>query len=91
MFEGLRVALSCALLAAATGVAVQAARAVPMPVSADLQATSSAVVGQVDVLRKDLTMQVEGVRYDLLARAVGNPLDTSKHCAVRRERSRQSV
>jgi hypothetical protein len=78
MLERLRLALCCALLAAATGVAVQAilllhaatvaARALPVAVSAELQATRTAFVGQMDATRKDLTGQVEAAREDLLAR-----------------------
>jgi hypothetical protein len=78
MLERLRVALCCALLAAATGVAVQAilllhaatvaARAVPVAVSAELQATRAALVGQMDATRRDLAGQVEAARKDLLER-----------------------
>jgi hypothetical protein len=77
----LRLALSCALLAALTGLAVQAVlllhaatgavRALPMAASAELQATRAALVGQIEATRVDLSAQVEAVRKDLLARADG--------------------
>jgi len=78
----LRAALACALLAALTGVAVQAilllhaatqaARALPGAVSAELQATRTAVLHELDSqatgIRQDLTGQIEGARKDLLVR-----------------------
>ena len=74
----LKAALVCALLAALTGVAVQAilllhaatgaARALPGGVSAELQATRSALVAEVAAARGDLASQIESARKDLLGR-----------------------
>jgi hypothetical protein len=78
MLDRLKAALSCALLAALTGVAVQAilllhaatqaSRALPGAVSGELQATRSALVAQVAAARGDLSGQIEAARKDLLAR-----------------------
>jgi hypothetical protein len=64
-----RLALSCALLAALTGVAVQvillpraatgAARALPVAVSVEIQATRTALLAEIDATRADLINQVE--------------------------------
>jgi predicted aconitase len=77
----IRKILGCALLAAMTGVAVQAilllheatraTMALPVAVSAELQATRAALVGEIAATRRDLTSQVEVARKDLLARADG--------------------
>ena len=74
-----RLALSCALLAALTGVAVQAilllhaatvaARALPVAVSVEIQATRAALVAEIDATRADLINQVEAARKDLLGKA----------------------
>jgi hypothetical protein len=74
----LKLALSCALLAALTGVAVQAilllhaatlaTRALGKGVSAELRATRTDLVGQVAAARKDLAGQIEASRKDLLGR-----------------------
>ena len=74
-----RLALSCALLAALTGVAVQAilllhaatgaARALPVAVSLEIQATRAALVAEINATRADLSNQVEGARKDLLGKA----------------------
>ena len=74
-----RLALSCALLAALTGVAVQAilllhaatvaARVLPGAVSSDLQATRAALVAELNATRADLSNQVEAARKDLLGKA----------------------
>ena len=78
MLQKLRLALWCALLAAVTGVAVQAilllhaatvaARALPAAVSAELQATRSALMGQVAAVRGDIAGQIVSARTDLLGR-----------------------
>lgn len=72
------LALSCALLAAVAGVAVEAAlllhaatvaaRGLPVAVSAELQTTRSALLAEVTATRKDLTSQIEGARKDVLVR-----------------------
>jgi hypothetical protein len=77
--QRLKLALSCALFAALTGVAVQAilllhaatvaARALPGAVSAELQATRAALVAEIDTTRADLINQVEAARQDLLGKA----------------------
>ena len=77
--QRLRLALSCALLAALTGVAVQAilllhaatgaARALPVAVSVAIQATRSVVLAEIDATRADLINQVEVARKDLLGKA----------------------
>jgi hypothetical protein len=77
--QRLKLALSCALLAAVTGVAVQAilllhaatvaARALPGTVSAELQATRAALVAEINATRADLVHQVEAARQDLLGKA----------------------
>ena len=74
-----RLALSCALLAALTGVAVQAilllhaatgaARALPVAVSLEIQATRAALVAEINATRADLINQVEAARKDLLGKA----------------------
>jgi len=78
MLYRLRVALGCALLAALTGVAIQAvlllhaatqaARALPGAVSGEIQTTRAVLVTQVAAARGDLTDQIEAAREDLLAR-----------------------
>ena len=75
----LKLALSCALLAALTGVAVQAilllhaatqaTRALPVAVSVAIQATRAALVAEIDATRADLINQVEVARKDLLGKA----------------------
>jgi outer membrane murein-binding lipoprotein Lpp len=77
--QRLKLALSCALLAALTGVAVQAifllhaatvaTRALPGAVSAELQATRAALVAEINATRADLSNQVEAARQDLLGKA----------------------
>jgi hypothetical protein len=77
--QRLRLALSCALLAALTGVAVQAilllhaatqaARALPAAVSVEIEATRAALVAEIDATRADLINQVEAARKDLLGKA----------------------
>jgi len=74
----LKVALTCALLAAATGLAVQAtlllheatqaARALPLAVSGELRATRDGVLAQVAATRTDLSAQLKVARWDLLDR-----------------------
>ena len=76
--QRLRLALSCALLAALTGVAVQAilllhaatgaARALPVAVSLEIQATRAALVAEINATRADLINQVEAARTDLLGK-----------------------
>jgi hypothetical protein len=76
--QRLKLALSCALLAAVTGVAVQAilllraatvaTLALPGAVSGALRATRTDLVGQVAAARKDLAGQIEASRMDLLER-----------------------
>jgi len=66
----MRVALGCALLAALTGVAVQAAlllhaatqaaRALPGGVSAEIQTTRAALVGEIAATRKELLAAANG-------------------------------
>jgi ABC-type transporter Mla subunit MlaD len=78
MLLRLKAALFCALLAALTGVTVQAilllhaatgaARALPGAVSAELQTTRTAVLAQVAAARGDLTGQIQSARKDLLVR-----------------------
>ena len=75
----IRLALSCTLLAALTGVAVQAilllhaatgaARALPVAVSLEIQATRAALVAEINATRADLINQVEAARKDLLGKA----------------------
>ena len=70
MLYRLRVALGCALLAALTGVAVQAilllhaatqaARALPGAVSAEIQTTRAALVGEIAATRKELLAAANG-------------------------------
>jgi len=79
--QRIKLALSCALLAALTGVAIQAilllhaatgaARALPAAVSAEMQATRTALVSEIDATRLDLAAQVEAARKDLLAKVDG--------------------
>ena len=74
-----RLALSCALLAALTGVAVQAVlllhaatqatRALPVAVSVEIQATRAALLAEIAATRVDLINQVEVARKDLLGKA----------------------
>jgi hypothetical protein len=74
-----RLALSCALLAALTGVAVQAilllhaatgaARALPVAVSVAIRTTRTALVAEIDATRADLINQIEAARKDLLGKA----------------------
>lgn len=76
--QRLRIVLTCALLVALTGVAVQAilllhaatvaARASPGAVTVELRATRTAVLAEAQAARGDLTGQVEAERKDLLAR-----------------------
>ena len=71
----LKSALSCALLAAATGLLVQAlllaraateaARALPVAASAEIQAARDALLTEVRVTRADLIGQIEATRRDL--------------------------
>ena len=75
MLYRLRVALRCALLAALTGVAVQAilllhaatkaSRALPGAMSGEIQTTRAVLVAQVAAARGDLTGQIEAARKDL--------------------------
>jgi hypothetical protein len=77
--QRLKLALSCALLAALTGVAVQAilllqaatvaTRALPVAVSVEIQATRAALVAEINATRADLVHQVEAARQDLLGKA----------------------
>ena len=81
MLQRIKLALTCAVLAALAGVAVQAVlllnaatratTALPLGVSAALQATRTALVGELAATRSDLVAQVEAARKDLLARADG--------------------
>ncbi len=76
--QRLKLALTCALLAALTGVAVQAilllhaatvaTRALPGAVTGELQVTRAAVMAEVRAARGDLAGQVEAARKDLLGR-----------------------
>ena len=73
--QRLRLALSCALLAALSGVAVQAilllhaatgaARALPVAVSVAIQATRAALVAEINATRADLVHQVEAARQEV--------------------------
>jgi hypothetical protein len=75
----LRVALGCALLAALTGVAVQAilllhaatqaSRALPGAVSGQIQTTRVALVGEIAATRKELLAAVNGQAGDAQAKA----------------------
>src|SRR5581483_6200241 len=79
--QRLKLALSCALLAALAGVAVQAAlllhaatvaaRSLPAAVCAEIQATRGALVAEIDATRADLISQVGAARKDVLAKADG--------------------
>jgi len=79
--QRLKLALSCALSAALAGVAVQAAlllhaatvaaRALPVAVCAEIQATRGALVAEIDATRADLISQVDAARKDVLAKADG--------------------
>jgi hypothetical protein len=74
----LKVALTCALLAAITGLAVQAtlllheatqaARALPLAVAGELAATRRSVLAQVAATRTDLNTQLSLARWDVLDR-----------------------
>jgi hypothetical protein len=74
----LKVALTCALLAAMTGLAVQAtlllheatqaARALPLAVSGELRATREGVLAQAADARRDLGAQIAVARQDVLDR-----------------------
>lgn len=80
--QRLKLALSCALLAAATGLLVQAilllhaatfaARALPVAVSTELQAARTELTGQIEDARKDVLLrserQVAALRTDLMAK-----------------------
>ena len=78
MLYRLRVALGCALLAALTGVAVQAilllhsatqaSRALPVAVSGEIQATRVALVGEIAATRKELLAAVNGQAGDAQAK-----------------------
>ena len=78
MLLRLRTALGCTLLAALTGVAVQAAlllhaatqtaRALPGAIAGEIQTTRAVLVAQVAAARGDLSSQIEAARKDLLAR-----------------------
>jgi hypothetical protein len=78
MWLRLRAALVCTLLAALTGVAVQAflllhaatgaARAAPVAVSREVAATRAALLAQVASARGDLAGQIQAARQDLLVR-----------------------
>ena len=78
MLYRLRVALGCALLAALTGVAVQAilllhaatqaGRALPWAVSGQIQTTRVALVGEIAVTRKELLAAVNGQAGDAQAK-----------------------
>jgi hypothetical protein len=78
MLERLRVALCCAVLAAATGVAIQAilllhtatvaASALPAAVGTELAATRTALLAELQASRGELVGQVEAARRDLLGR-----------------------
>jgi hypothetical protein len=74
----LKVVLTCALLAAMTGLAVQAtlllheatqaARALPLAVAGELDATRRGVLAQVAATRTDLGTQIALARWDVLDR-----------------------
>jgi hypothetical protein len=76
--QRLKIALTCALLTALTGMAVQvilflhaatvAAQALPAAVTVELRTTRTAVLAEVRAARGDLTGQVGAARKDLLAR-----------------------
>jgi hypothetical protein len=78
MLYRLRVALGCALLAALTGVAVQAilllhaatqaSRALPGAVSGQIQTTRVALVGEIAATRKELLAAVNGQAGDAQAK-----------------------
>ncbi|HZT29486.1 MAG TPA: hypothetical protein VFA33_06365 [Bryobacteraceae bacterium] len=78
MWLKLRVALSCALLAALTGVAVQAilllhaatqaARALPGAVSTEVQTTRAALVGEIAATRRELLAAVNSQAGDAQAK-----------------------
>ena len=75
--QRLKLALSCALLAAATGLLVQAillaraateaTTALPVAVSVELQAARTALVAEVRATPADLIVQIEAARRDLRA------------------------
>jgi len=79
--QRLKATLSCALLAAATGLLVQAillaraateaTRALPMAVSAEIRAARNALAAEVRTTRADLIGQIEGARRDLRATVDG--------------------
>jgi hypothetical protein len=81
MLQKLKLALSCALLAAATGLLVQAillvraateaTRALPVAVVGEIQATRAALLGELRATRLDLAAQVAAARKDVLASAGG--------------------
>jgi hypothetical protein len=74
----LKAALTCALLAALTGLAIQAAlllraatgaaRGVTVAISGELQATRTGMLREVAGARGDLTSQIASIRRDLLGR-----------------------
>ena len=78
MLHRLRLVLSCALLAALTGVAVQAilllhaatqaSRALPWAVSGQIQTTRVALVGEIAATRKELLAAVNGQAGDAQAK-----------------------
>ena len=79
--QRLKLALSCALLAAATGLLVQAillaraateaATVLPLNIAAEVQATRNALVAEVRASRADLIGQIDVARRDLLATVDG--------------------
>jgi hypothetical protein len=78
MLQRLKLALSCALLLALTGLVVQtivllraaaeSVRGLPSAVSTELTATRTALTNQVDAARRDLSGQVANARGDLFVR-----------------------
>ena len=86
--QSLRVALCCALLAATTGVALQAilllhaatvaTRALPGAASDAIQGARADLVGQVEAARGDLAGQVAAVRADLFRQVDALRVDTTK-------------
>jgi hypothetical protein len=79
--QRLKLALSCALLAAFAGLVVQAilllhaatvaARALPGAISGELAATRTALLTEIDAARADVSGQIAATRKDVLAEADG--------------------
>jgi hypothetical protein len=94
MLQRLKLALTCILLAALTGLVIQAAllvhtatvatRALPGALSVELAATRTALADQTEAARKDLVGQVAAARQDLFIR-------TERQVAALRDASQVEV